>query len=427
MKKISSSLLAVTIFIITTLMVLNVIATRYNHRIMEENRLLQVQAENIKVTVSQFAIVIIHNLDLGLRGYALFKDEKYLYPMKFASEDKDSIMQIVETSLASQHYPLEEFYTLRDSINAYVTFMYGLKELFDDNNMNEFFRLGNQDRGYHLWLQYETFARKINAFEDEVNALARQRYESAVRDNYLVQVLLLLISIPTLLFTAFHTHRKMAIEVALRESEKEKASILALQNVKLEQVVADRTQEIKEQNRSLQIQHEEITAQNEEITAQNDELHRHREELAAQNMALTESKKQQLEFYTRSLIEKSEIIDRISMELERLQSRAGEEQVTKFSDILNAHILTDDDWTKFKKTFEEFYPTFFANLRYRFPDITAAELRLSALIKINLSLKEAANTLGISTESVKKSRYRLKKKIALAESDSLEEYIRAIA
>ncbi|MBA4054854.1 MAG: hypothetical protein C0490_09095, partial [Marivirga sp.] len=362
MKKTAKSILAVTIIVITSLLILNVVATHYNNTIIEKNRQLQRQAEEIKVTVSQFAIVIIHNLDLGLRGYALFKDDKYLFPMKFALEDKDSILHVVEASLASQNYPLEEFYRLRDSINAYVVLTYELKELFDKNELDEFFRLGDQDKGYHLWLQYERFARKVYAFENSINAEARDKYQAALRNNYFIQIALLLISVPTLLFTAFHTHKKMAIEIELRESEEEKASILATQNIKLEEIVTIRTKEIQEQNRTLQIQHEEITAQNEEITSQNDELHRHREELAAQNVALMESKKQQLEIYTKRLIEKSEIIDRISVELELLKSKSNDEQdqVRKFSDILNSHILTDDDWEKFKRTFEEFYPNFFA-------------------------------------------------------------------
>ncbi|HEY8938181.1 MAG TPA: hypothetical protein VIM65_23325, partial [Cyclobacteriaceae bacterium] len=49
--------------------------------------------------------------------------------------------------------------------------------------------------------------------------------------------------------------------------------------------------------------------------------------------------------------------------------------------------------------------------------------RLSALIKLNLSIKEMASMLGISPESVKKSRYRLKRKLGLTENDVLEEFI----
>jgi hypothetical protein len=166
-------------------------------------------------------------------------------------------------------------------------------------------------------------------------------------------------------------------------------------------------------------------AREEEITSQNGELVRQREELAAQNDALVESKKQQLDLYTQNIMEKSTVISVITKELEVLKngSSAEQERIVKFNKVLHANILTDDDWDRFKNTFSEVYPNFFAGLRYRFPEITNAELRLSALIKLKLTLKEAAGTLGISVESVKKSRYRLKKKLTLAEEDSLEEFI----
>jgi len=427
-KNINKRLIAVAVIVITALLILNIVVTLYNNKIIEANRSLQKQAEDVKVTVSQFAIVIIHNLDLGLRGYALYKKDKYLYPMKFALQDKDSLMNIVERSIVQQNYPTAEFFELRDSINAYSALCLKMLKLFEDNNMSEFYRLSDLDKGYHLWLQYERFARKVYQFENEINENAQRRYQAAMRNNYLIQVLLLLISVPTLLFTAIHTNKKFVFEVKLRELESEKAMLLSSQNKMLEQVVFERTQEIESKNKALQIQYEEITAQNEEITAQNDELNQHREDLALQNEILIESKKQQLELYKRNLMEKSDMIQRISTELEILKNKFSpeQEQIQKFNNILHFNILTDEDWERFKKTFQEVYPGFFANLRYRFPVITASELRLSALIKMNLSLKEAAAMLGISTDSVKKSRYRLKKRLGLMDEESLEEFIRNV-
>ena len=141
-----------------------------------------------------------------------------------------------------------------------------------------------------------------------------------------------------------------------------------------------------------------------------------------------ESKKQLLDFYTHNLREKSEMLDKISEDLETLKQKSVEEdtEIDKFNKILHAAILTDEDWENFKKAFEEVYPRFFAKLRYHYPDITVSELRLSALIKLKLSLKESASMLGISPESIKKSRYRLRKKFDLPEKETLEDFISKI-
>ncbi len=426
LENISIRIVRAAVATIIILLICHFILTQANNRIIEENRRLRHEAENIKTTSSQFAIIIIHNLDLGLRSYALFNDTKYLYPLHVAIKQKDSLMAIIEDALKKQAYPLDEFNMLRDSINSYANLNLKLLNLYQTNQMDEFKRLGDQDKGYFLWLQYERFTRNVHKFEDEIVRTAQARQIRASQNNYIIQTILLFISIPTLLITTYYSHKKFKFEVQLRMAEMEKAQYLASQKEELEQAVLERTKEIQNINRTLQLQHEEITAQNEEITAQNDELNSHREELASQNQALLEAKKLQLNVYTQMLHEKSELISQLSHEIESLKKGhpTSDERVINFNKMLNATILTEEDWEKFKKTFEEVYPNFFASLRYKFPDITASELRLSALIKLNFSLREAANTLGISSESVKKSRYRLKKKIALQEEDSLEDFVR---
>jgi DNA-binding CsgD family transcriptional regulator len=62
-------------------------------------------------------------------------------------------------------------------------------------------------------------------------------------------------------------------------------------------------------------------------------------------------------------------------------------------------------------------------VKARFPDITANELRLLALLKMNLSSKEIANILNISQEGIKKARYRLRKKLNIATEDSLQDLV----
>ena len=238
------------------------------------------------------------------------------------------------------------------------------------------------DKGYHLWLQYERFAANVYRYEDEIEGKARARYRKASRNNYLIQVILFFLSVPTLMITAYQVSKKFVYEVKLRKAQEEKALCFLSQNEQLELAVAERTKEIQDINRLLQQQHEEISAQNEEISAQNDELSHHREELATQNQALRESKKQQLKLYSKILVEKSELIHQLSDEIDALKEQSAEdEQVKNFNRVLNSTILTDDDWEKFKKTFEEVYPNFFATIRFRFPEITASELRLSALSK----------------------------------------------
>lgn len=426
--RINNILIILAVTVIISLLITNFLLTTRNNKIIEENIGLQQEAERVKLTVSQFAIMIIHNVDLGVRSYALFKDKKYLYPLHIATVSKDSLMQVVQEALQAQRYPLAEFKQLRDSINSYVKLNWTFLELLHSGEQAKFIKLADQDKGYHLWLQYEAFARKVGEYEDQIVRDAQLRRASAERLNYTIQLLLFFVCLPTLLITAYYSYKSFSYEAKLRQAMADKAKLLASDNERLEQIVAERTAEIHGKNKTLQTQHEELSAQNEEITAQNEELHRQREELAAQYEALSLNKKAQLDMITSRLHEKAVMIDQLSREVEVLKTLQNVDpaHVQNFNKVLHSTILTEQDWEQFKKTFDEVYPNFFANIRFRFPDITASELRLSALIKLNLTLKEAASTLGISADSVKKSRYRLKKKIGLGEEDSLENFIRGL-
>ncbi|MEK7256792.1 MAG: transcriptional regulator, partial [Bacteroidota bacterium] len=94
------------------------------------------------------------------------------------------------------------------------------------------------------------------------------------------------------------------------------------------------------------------------------------------------------------------------------------------SNFFEQHILTDADWASFKAYFEKAHPGFLQRLRSKHPSLTDAEERLFLFVKLNLTTKEIAAMLGISTPSVKKTRNRLRKKLELGEEVELEEYVR---
>jgi DNA-directed RNA polymerase specialized sigma24 family protein len=91
--------------------------------------------------------------------------------------------------------------------------------------------------------------------------------------------------------------------------------------------------------------------------------------------------------------------------------------------LYNQRILTDADWTIFKNHFEKVYPGYLFRLRAAFDKLSEAEERLFLFIKLNLKTKESAAILGISVESVKKTRNRLRKRLNLAEEEHLDNFI----
>jgi tetratricopeptide (TPR) repeat protein/DNA-binding CsgD family transcriptional regulator len=86
-------------------------------------------------------------------------------------------------------------------------------------------------------------------------------------------------------------------------------------------------------------------------------------------------------------------------------------------------ILTNDDWQRFKERFDEVFPSFNSQLKREHKDLTGAEIRLFILLRIGFSSAEIASCLGISPDSVYKSRYRLRKKLGLPDDVDLTAFI----
>jgi len=135
--------------------------------------------------------------------------------------------------------------------------------------------------------------------------------------------------------------------------------------------------------------------------------------------------KENLKTLTSILLEKNTQIIALETQISaRLPDNFATQSVDFEENLYNQRILTDADWSEFKIYYEKAYPGYLQRLRTAFPALTDAEERLFLFIKLNLTTKEAATILGISADSVKKTRYRLRKRLELDEATDLDAYIR---
>src|SRR4051812_39832577 len=91
----------IAVAFITALLVLDIIFTSYNNSIIKHNKELQAETVRIKIYYDQIGKVLIHALDIGLRGYAIIPNESIAMPMQNAILWKDSLFSNVELPLKS--------------------------------------------------------------------------------------------------------------------------------------------------------------------------------------------------------------------------------------------------------------------------------------------------------------------------------------
>ena len=135
-------------------------------------------------------------------------------------------------------------------------------------------------------------------------------------------------------------------------------------------------------------------------------------------------KELELKNYIVDMSNKNMKINELQTILSQKTADENDEKISSnMAQLLNQKILTDEDWKVFKEKFSVVYPYFFAKIKYLKFHISEAETRFLVLLKLNLSGKEMANMLGISPQSVRALKMRMKKKLILNGYPTVKKFI----
>jgi CheY-like chemotaxis protein len=88
--------------------------------------------------------------------------------------------------------------------------------------------------------------------------------------------------------------------------------------------------------------------------------------------------------------------------------------------------VSQKNWALFQIYFDKVYRGFVNRIGVKFPGLTEAELTIVCAISLNLNNTHIADILKVQPESVRKSKYRIKKKMGLDASQSLRKYINSM-
>ncbi len=137
-------------------------------------------------------------------------------------------------------------------------------------------------------------------------------------------------------------------------------------------------------------------------------------------------KTKQVTSYALNFIQKNELIADLNAKINEIKERSDDStarELNKMNRIVNNSLKIDQDWENFKLMFEEIHDDFFGKLKSQYPGLGNSEYKLCALLRLNLSVKEAAQILGISSNSVKTARYRLRRKFELKREENLVDFL----
>ncbi len=319
----------------------------------------------------------------------------------FSENDKSELSKVynsmTDIALKTGDYPLAETYgkkaadyalevqDMRALIYAYRNLGYSFYLRKDYQNAYEIQEIGRKLKD-SLYLQTNTQVlneldekyqnekkkRQIEKLQQE-KELSIEREKTITLRNYFIVALAIIITIVLLL-------------------------LLQIQKIRHQRKIAQ--QEIEKQ-----IQQTILAEKESKIKQYNEQLHRH----------------------TNNLLQKNQILSELREQLNTLKDAEDEQEKLKkqnIQELINSRILTDEDWHNYRQTFHQVYPTFFDTIQQQYNSISKAEIRIATLLKLGLSQYEMATILGISDESVRKGKYRLRQRM---EVDSEEKVIEILS
>jgi AraC family transcriptional regulator, chitin signaling transcriptional activator len=212
---------------------------------------------------------------------------------------------------------------------------------------------------------------------------------------------------------------------------------LIRQRSRLRIVISQHAEQIYQQKNEIISQQEKLIRQKEELISKNETVHQSRQALLEADKKYLKLKEKQLQTeielknkqittHALNILQKNETLQTLVSQLREMVKKADKVSVIELKRTIKSiedSFKLDKDWDSFRLYFEQIHTDFYPKLKVNYPELTPLELRHCALIRLNLSLAECATILGISPESIKVSRTRIRKKLNLNSSQNLSEFV----
>ncbi len=131
--------------------------------------------------------------------------------------------------------------------------------------------------------------------------------------------------------------------------------------------------------------------------------------------------------YSLNIAHKNKRLFDVSRTLLKLKGRNGELVNIKLQQLveeIESELNNNNEWSELMGYFGQIHPDFFKSIKELASEkLSSSETRLCMLLRLNLSSKEIANILHITSDSVRIARYRLRKKLPLDSKIDLQAYL----
>jgi len=124
--------------------------------------------------------------------------------------------------------------------------------------------------------------------------------------------------------------------------------------------------------------------------------------------------------------QKNEFLSNLKDRIQNLRSKSSKDDdnsISEINSLITQNIQQKEDSEDFQIHADKLNREFVIKLNQVFPNLTANEIQLCVLLKLNLSTKEIASIRHVTPRAIKVARYRLRKKLNLPAEGNISKYL----
>jgi len=339
-------------------------------------------------------------LEAYKRSLAIFKDIN-------SQKDINHVMySLGETFLQTHNYDSSEYYLLK-SLDVSKQLNHAL---IYEGSLKQLYLLYNEKRSFEDALFYY---RSYTQYHDSITgenvqlkiAELETKYETAKKEQQILEL----------------EHQQK-----IEKSEKETQRIIFAGIIFVLAMIVFGIMQKRKKDKQIHRQKEIVHRKEKELAEAELEKSKIKEEELQQSILY---KSKQLSTHALHMMQKNTMLQEIQLDIKAMSKKAIDNDKVEYRKIvrqINQSLRSHKDWDVFKLYFEDVNKNFYQKINEINPDLTTNDHRLCALIKLNMTSKEMASVLNVAPNSIKSSRYRLKKKLGLNVEADLEEFIREL-
>jgi tetratricopeptide (TPR) repeat protein/DNA-binding CsgD family transcriptional regulator len=138
-----------------------------------------------------------------------------------------------------------------------------------------------------------------------------------------------------------------------------------------------------------------------------------------------ELKNRELVCNVSNIYTKNMVINKVAKTLSKSISTSQQTNVELINEIIGElrRNMDETSWKEFEVRFSKVHESFYETLDKKYPELTHAERKICAMLKLDMSSKEIAAITMTHSESIDTTRSRIRKKLGLEKDENLSEFL----